>query len=98
MIPRTQNYPPVTRSQTHMEVNIGELELFQKNVVLDLNTIAQDIAQIHYDLSEIRSHNKTLVESLHWVGYHYPEVMEALKSTVDVTIALGRSNAQTESV
>lgn len=98
MIPRTQNYPSVTRPISNMEVNVGELELFQKNVVLDLNNIAADISGIHNDLNILRATNQLLVESLHWVGYHYPEVMEALKSTVDVTIALGRSNAQTESV
>lgn len=98
MIPRTQSYPSLTQQRPTTEVNIGELELFQQHVVMDLNSAAADIARIDRTLNELAEANRLLTESLNWVGHYYPEVIDALKSTVNVTVALDRSNAQAESV
>lgn len=92
----TSTYPSIVQPKTHVEVDYQHLEHFQRNVVQDLQNLSTKLSTMQASLTKLESVNAALAATLNWVDHHYPEVMKALSDTVNVTIALDKSNADND--
>lgn len=88
----TSTYPSIVQPKTHVEVDYQHLEHFQRNVVQDLQNLSTTLSTMQASIAKLERANKMLATTLDWVHHHYPEVMKALSDTVNVTIALDKSN------
>jgi len=63
-----------------------------RSVATQLQTLEAQIHQFKAEGKHIRDENIALKRMLDWVNFHYPEAIQALDSTMKVTVKLDEAN------